>query len=75
MPTKDPVFVLYSALLKIVLFVYYRIASANTHKQKEILYYSWLLDIPKLLDLAGIYGSSNPELVRTLIKNLYEGIE
>jgi len=75
MPTKDPAFVLYSTLLKIVLFIYYRISSASTHRQQEILYQQWLLDIPKMLDLAGIYGGSNCDIVKKIIFSLYENIE
>lgn len=35
------------------------------------MYNNWLLDIPKLLDLAGIYGEKNPEIVAKLISNAY----
>lgn len=37
-----------------------------------MVYDKWLLDIPKLLDIAAIYGESNPEIVRNIIANAYK---
>jgi hypothetical protein len=31
----------------------------------------WLLDLPKLLDLAAIFGESNPAIVTRLIDRVY----
>lgn len=35
------------------------------------MYDEWLLDIPKLLDLAAIYGESNGPIVSEIISNVY----
>ena len=32
-----------------------------------LVYDGWLLDVPKLLDLAALYGPSNPQLLRRLV--------
>jgi hypothetical protein len=42
--------------MKIVLFIYYRISKAHHLEDKELTYDEFLLDIPKLLDIAAIYG-------------------
>ncbi len=47
-------------MTKITLYVYFRISSASTAERKALVYEEWLLDIPKLLDIAAIYGESNP---------------
>jgi hypothetical protein len=41
-------------------------------RQGQELYDRWLLDVPKLLDLAAIYGPSNPGLVARLVAQLLE---
>jgi len=35
------------------------------------IYDYFLLDIPKMLDLASIYGESNPEIVKKIIGNAF----
>jgi hypothetical protein len=69
---RDPLIEMYSLLLKNVLLVYYRISCASTKVEKEMLYDCWLIDVPKLLDLAGIYGPSNPAIVKQIILNTYK---
>ena len=68
---KDEIFRIYSALMQVVLFVYYRISKMDYKYGAEIVYDEWLLDIPKLLDLAAIYGESNGPIVREIISNVY----
>lgn len=36
-------------------------------EQAKQLYDRWLLDVPKLLDIAALYGPDNPELTRQLL--------
>ena len=36
-------------------------------ERRALLYDGWLLDVPKLLDLAALYGPSNPGLLRRLM--------
>jgi hypothetical protein len=42
-------------LVEAVLLVYYRISKAPS-EYKQLVYDEWLLDIPKLLDIAAVYG-------------------
>ena len=37
-------------------------------KQAALLYNKWLLDMPKLLDIAVLYGRDNPALVQQLMQ-------
>jgi hypothetical protein len=70
-----PQFGLYSALMETVLRVYYRMSEAPSRFAVETLYHRWLLDVPKLLDLAAVYGASSPQLVRKLISNVYAAVQ
>ena len=36
-------------------------------EQAKHLYDRWLLDIPKVLDIAALYGPDNPELTRQFL--------
>lgn len=36
-------------------------------EQAAFLYNDWLLDMPKLLDIAVLYGRDNPQLVQQLM--------
>jgi hypothetical protein len=67
-------------LLQLVLKIFYRL---SIHKENEECYFSlpyyqkmvydnWLFDMAKLIDIAAVYGKSNPEIVRTIITNLFE---
>lgn len=38
----------------------------------EIVYKHFIFDLPKLFDLAAMYGNSNALVVRTLIGNVFE---
>lgn len=38
----------------------------------QILYDRWLLDVPKLLDLAAIYGSDNAKLLQQLLQQVFK---
>ncbi len=39
-------------------------------EQAALLYEKWLLDVPKLLDIAVLYGRDNPELVQQLMQKV-----
>jgi hypothetical protein len=52
--------------------VYYRISEAPTKESKMALYDDFLLDMPKMMDIASIYGESNPELVTKIIDNVFK---
>ena len=71
---EDEVFRIQTVLSKTVLFVYYRISQPPNQSAKDTLYDRWLLDIPKLLDLAGIYGPSNSPIITQLITNIFTAI-
>ncbi|KAK9909048.1 hypothetical protein WJX75_006462 [Coccomyxa subellipsoidea] len=40
-------------------------------EQAKQLYDRWLLDVPKLLDIAALYGPDNPELTRQLLTKVF----
>ena len=65
---------MYSALEKMVLVIEYRVSLAPTERERNIVYNNWLLDIPKMLEIAAIYGESNPEIVKKIIVNIYGAI-
>ena len=39
-------------------------------EQGALLYDKWLLDVPKLLDIAVLYGGDNPKLVQQLMQKV-----
>ncbi len=39
-------------------------------EQAKLLYDRWLLDVPKLLDIAALYGPDNPDLTRQLLSKV-----
>lgn len=39
---------------------------------KDVVHDNWIIDVAKLFDLAAIYGQSNPEIVKTIINNLFD---
>jgi activating signal cointegrator complex subunit 2 len=39
-------------------------------QQGALLYDNWILDVPKLMDLAALYGPTNPALVSRLLQQL-----
>lgn len=46
-------------------------AGSNASSQRgQLLYDKWVLDIPKLLDLAAIYGPDNAALVQQLMQQV-----
>lgn len=72
---KDDYFRMYSLLMESVLLVYYRVSEAPFGEACKIIYDKWLLDVPKLLDLAAVYGGSNPEIITKLIVNAFQANE
>lgn len=40
-------------------------------QRSRLLYDKWVLDVPKLLDLAAIYGPDNPALVQQLMQQVH----
>ncbi len=72
-----------TSILKSVLLIYHRMSSRIENKEETsyemslkkygtVVYDGFLTDTAKMLDLAGIYGKSNPELLRILINNFFE---
>lgn len=47
-------------------------SQGQTKDAKMSLYDNFLLDIPKMLDLASIYGDSNPVLVSKIIESAFK---
>lgn len=46
-------------------------AGSNARSQRaQLLYDKWVLDVPKLLDLAAIYGPDNVALVQQLMQQV-----
>jgi hypothetical protein len=43
-------------------------------ERAALLYDGWLLDVPKLLDLAALYGPSNPGLLRRMMSAVRRGL-
>jgi len=41
-------------------------------ERARCLYDRWLLDVPKLLDVAALYGPTNPGLVSQLLRGVFE---
>jgi hypothetical protein len=39
---------------------------------RDIVYKNWVFDMPKLLDMASVYGKSNPEALRTILTNVFD---
>ena len=58
-----------------VLLVYHRISQPPDNSCIDTLYNEWLLDIPKLMNLADVYGESNSEIVAKIITNVYRIFE
>ena len=46
-------------------------APSDTERAR-LLYDRWLLDVPKLLDVAAIYGPANPRIVSQLLCSVFE---
>lgn len=69
---KETTFKTYAALMEITLLIYFRLSEAPTQRDKQTMYDLWLIDIPKMLDLASVYGGSNPNIVKKLIDNVYK---
>ena len=42
-------------------------------RQAAMLYDLWLLDVPKLLDLAALFGTGSPKLVHRLMQQVIAG--
>lgn len=67
-------------LLRLVLKVFYRMSVVRESDEnfmslsfyQKIVYDSWLIDMAKLLDLASVFGKSNPSIVQAIIDNLFE---
>ena len=50
-----------------------RVNTAGSHvssQRAQLLYDKWVLDVPKLLDLAAIYGPDNAVLVQQLMQQV-----
>lgn len=68
-----------SKILRLVLKVFYRMSVMRESEDnfmsvsfyQRLVYDSWLLDMAKLLDLASVYGKSNPAIVQSMIDNLF----
>lgn len=43
-----------------------------TNQYQDLVYNNFLFDMPKLYDIAAIYGPQNPEPVRQLIGKVFE---
>lgn len=67
----DQHFRLYELLMESILLIYHRISKAPS-EYKQLVYDEWLLDIPKLLDLAALYAESNAPILRDIVANLYK---
>lgn len=49
------------------------ISTAGTRSQNaQVLYDRWVLDVPKLLDLAAIYGPDNAKLLQQLLQQVFK---
>lgn len=57
-------------------FLFFRVANESgapaETQRAELLYNRWLLDIPKLLDIAALYGPDNPEVMRQFMTKVQE---
>ena len=45
-------------------------AGISAAEQAKVLYERWILDIPKLMDIAVLYGRKNPGLTRRLLEQV-----
>ena len=67
-------------LLYLVLRIFYRLTlhhESDDHNFslaffQKIVYDHWIFDMAKLIDIAAVYGKSNPLLVQQIINNLFE---
>ncbi len=67
---------LQSAVFRVFLRMSLPQESADAHMKPatfgEVLYQNWLFDIPKFMDLCGIFGRNNEKLVREMIARILE---
>ena len=69
-----------SKLLDAVLRMYYRLSFSKESEENflslqfynKVVYDNWIFDMPKLVDLAAIYGKSNSQIVASIISNVFE---
>ena len=69
-----------SKLLDVVLRMYYRLSFSKESEENflslqfynKVVYDNWIFDMPKLVDLAAIYGKSNSQIVASIISNVFE---
>ena len=70
---------LYSEISRLIFLVYHRIiADIKQYSVQKvgidipsIIYENWIFDIPKFLDICSIYGSARPDLVKSIIENVF----
>ena len=70
---------LYSEICRLIFLVYHRIiADIKQYSSQKvgidipsIIYENWIFDIPKFLDICSIYGSARPDLVKSIIENVF----
>ena len=69
-----------NTMLRLVLHIFYRLSLSIESEDEyfslqfysKLVYDNWLFDMPKLIDLAAIYGKSNKDTVTKLIGNVFE---
>ncbi len=42
----------------------------DAQEQAQLLYNRWILDIPKLMDVAALYGRANPDLTQRFMRQV-----
>ena len=73
----DPTFECTSGLFQVTLTVYYRILNfeaenaelSRIYNLKESIVSKYIFDLPKLFELIEVYGESNPDIVRSVVKS------
>src|SRR5690606_29427830 len=69
---------LFQELYRLVLAIYSRMASDSIKIQEheipfgDVLFDNWLFDLTKLLDICSIFGASNANKVKEIIKTVFD---
>lgn len=66
--------------LYIILRIFYRLSVYQESDEayfslafyQKIVYDNWVFDMAKLIDIAAVYGKSNPLIVQQIIINLFD---
>ena len=69
-----------NTLLELTLRILYRLSYSKETEEEyfpldfytELVYKHFIFDLPKLFDISAIFGESNPQVVKTLVSNVFE---